>query len=723
MSRPTLRTRCPSSLYCRESDPEPSGPSLHGKSQHEGHLPRRTVLGVSCAALLLALAGCGQPPLLGPQDPPPGSPAASDPVIARVVIRPQSVALGVKDTIDFTATALDVSGNPIQGASISWTVSDTGVVSVSHGKAKGKKTGTTTITASSGGKKGHSKVKVKSGSGTVALTLTPQADTLATGSTLLIHADVTDGSGQPISGATVTWSSSAPGVATVDGTGLVTGVSAGVATITAQTSDVSADASITVQDPPSDPPPTSSASGVLAAFPGAEGYGAAALSQCDRSTVQVLRVTNLQDSGAGSLRDAISQVRNDRLSVVVFDVAGYIHLSSNIYLRDMSCLYIAGQTAPGGGITIQRAPGVALSFRGDTHDIVVRYLRLRGGYAGDYRGHINIGIASGYDVILDHLSLGWTTDKLITISKYNTTWSKVVTDVTMQRSLLHEVFADHPTAMQISAADKSNPQISNIDVHHNLFANNDHRNPNGVTKGLKVVNNVIYNWHQGAGQGAHMAVTDWIGNYYKKGPNTDSRFTYEITFMAESFDPAPSYYVVGNVGPHNSDPSAGLDAQWSGPNRVVACYYKCVGYGDSTAGQPLPDSARRNQPLPDAPIPIRVQSATDAYNSVLNDVGADARVTCAGDWVDNSDVVDQRIISEVIQNTGPGKTPVTEDDVGGFPSIKSGTACTDSDHDGMPDAFETRYNLNPSSAADAAVDSNGDGYTNLEEYLNGRAPR
>jgi pectate lyase len=680
---------------------------------------------VSCAALLLALAGCGQPPLLGPQDPPPGSPAASDPIVAQVVVRPQSVALSVKDTVDFTATALDGSGDPIAGASISWSVSDTSVASVSHGKAKGKATGTATITASSGGKKGHSKVKVKSGSGTVALTLTPQADTLDVGKTLRISAEVTDGSGQPVSDATVTWSSSAPGVATVDGGGLVTGVGVGSATITAQTGDVSADALVTVEDPTADPPPPpASSSGTLAAFPGAEGYGATALGQCDRSSVQVLRVTNLQDSGAGSLRDAIGRVDNNRLSIIVFTEAGYIHLSDEIRLQSTGCLYIAGQTAPGGGITIQRAPGKGLFLRYDTHDIVIRYLRFRGGYAGDYKGHVNILVGSGQNIIMDHLSLGWTTDKLLIIEKYSQmAWSGVVSNITLQRSLLHEVFAFHPTALQISSDDRIKAPIKNIDVHDNLFANNDHRNPDGITSGLKVVNNVIYNWQQGASQGEEKAFTDWIGNYYKTGPMTDPRYDYEITFQTNTIGADPSYYVVGNVGPHNSDPGAGLDAQWSGPNRVVACYYKCPGYGDETPGQPLPDSARRDTPLPDATIPIHVELATDAYQSVLGDVGANARLACKGDWVANSDVVDQRIISEVENRTGPGTTPVTEADAGGFPSIAPGTPCADSDQDGMPDDFELRYGLDPHSAADASGDANGDGYTNLEEYLNGRSPR
>ncbi len=115
--------------------------------------------------------------------------------------------------------------------------------------------------------------------------------------------------------------------------------------------------------------------------------------------------------------------------------------------------------------------------------------------------------------------------------------------------------------------------------------------------------------------------------------------------------------------------------------------------------------------------------ATDAYRSVINDVGANARLDCNGDWVSNSDPVDQRVVSDVINATGPSRAPANEGVVGGFPTIPPGTPCADSDHDGMPDAFETRYGLNPNNAADAAADYNGDGYSNLEEFLSGRSPR
>lgn len=672
---------------------------------------------MTCVTLLLAAAACGSPPT-GPGAP---APLSASPVVSEVVVKPQAVGLGLENSANVTATAYDAEGNALPNVKVSWTVADSTVVSYSNGTATGTAEGSTTILASAGGKSDKTSVHVQKGANAITLTLSPRQDTLAAGDSVQIVATVTDGSGDPVN-ATVNWSSSDPSVATVE-SGMVRSLATGTAAITAKVKNVTADAEISVVKSSTkspDPPVSGASSGTLAAFPGAEGYGATALSQCNRSNLQVLHVTNLQDSGTGSLRDAISRVDNSAFTVIVFNVAGYIHLTSDIEINNDECLYIAGQTAPGGGITIQRAPGKGFWLKGATRDVVIRYLRFRAGYTDTRSGNIDILVGSGNRVILDHLSLSWANDKLLAITKYDYSWSPIVTNITVQRSILSEILAAQPTAVQISAQDKTNAPIDNIDMHHDLFANNDHRNPNGVTSGLKVVNNVIYNWNQGAGQGAHKAITDWIKNYYKAGPAT--QYPYEITFMTNSFDPAPSFYVIGNVGPHNSDPYAGLDAQWSGPSRVVACYYNCSGYGDQTPGQPLPDSARRDTPLPPPPIPIRAQLATDAYKSVLADVGANARLACNGDWVSNIDPVDKRIISETANNTGPASYPATPEEVGGFPSINPGTPCVDTDRDGMPDAFEIRYGLDPKNAADAALDSNKDGYTNLEEFLNGRNP-
>ena len=167
-------------------------------------------------------------------------------------------------------------------------------------------------------------------------------------------------------------------------------------------------------------------------------------------------------------------------------------------------------------------------FREEISDIVVRYLRMRGGYGGDRLGAINLVVASGQNLLFDHMSFSWTTDKLLAISKFEEAWSRPIGKVTVQHSMLSEVFAFHPTAVQISAEDRWNPQIAEVDMHHNLFAHNSHRNPNSITNGFKFVNNVVYNWNQGGSQGSERSVSDWIANYYKRGPISNP-FDWEIS--------------------------------------------------------------------------------------------------------------------------------------------------------------------------------------------------
>ena len=665
---------CPPSLYCHTRDSASPRTYPFPPRQHEGHLRRIAAAGVTCAAVLLALAGCGTPPVMGPADPPP----SASPSVAQVVVKPQSVSLGVQDTVDLTATALDDQGNAIPDASISWAVGDTSVVSLSHGQAKGKKAGSTTITASSGGKKGHSKVNVKKESGTVTLTLTPQADTLAPGGTVRLDAEVTDGSGQPLSGVSVTWSTSSSSVAAVD-SGLVTGESSGSATITAQVQGASADASITVRASSSqqgqvasvrvqpsvdtvqvgssvqltatpldasgnpisgvsvswsssatsvatvddsgkvtgvaqgtatigataagqsgkatvtvvpDPPVTSSPSGALAAFPGAEGWGATALSQCSRTGMQVLHVTNLGDSGPGTLRDALGQARDDVLTVIVFDVAGYIMLGSRIELNH-SCLYIAGQTAPGGGITI-RAPDIqAILFaRHPLHNVVFRYLRFRNGtnQPGLHSASQGMIIGVGNRVVLDHLSFSWANDQLLSIYKYPLSWGPVKS-ISVQRSLFAEPLRSSPVCYT-TKGDVNDPTngwyaVTHITFHHNVAIDCDHRAPANTAHDVQMINNVAYNYNDFAMAADRKTWADFIGNYMKAGPATppaDSRYGYEFTHEFRFDIPGgwsgsepigyvvigntdnvngragPSLYLSGNVGPH--DPTGSLD-QWS----------------------------------------------------------------------------------------------------------------------------------------------------------------
>jgi hypothetical protein len=462
--------------------------------------------------------------------------------------------------------------------------------------------------------------------------------------------------------------------------------------------------------------------GVLRAFPEAEGHGANALSGCRRDSPRIVPVTNLDDSGPGSLRDAISRADGDRLTIVVFGLGGYIDLSSRVDI-DRGCLYVAGQTAPGDGITIRRW---GLRFRYDAEDIVLRHIRMRLGYQGDVQGHIPINITAGSRIVLDHVSLSWSTDLLVTVSKVPVESSRPISDVTIQRTVLSEPLAYKPVAMAVGSGKPKEwegdtppawSEVRDVSVHHNLFANSHHRNPNVGALNVEVVNNVVYNWKMDAGALKYGGQANWINNYLKAGPMLDS-WRYELTYSCGTYEQVvavnlpPSLYLSGNIGPRHLDADSD---PWEGTTRMIACY-------NDTEGTAVTSDLREFTPLASSDHPIAVTSAASAFEEVLSDVGANGGLACDGKWVWRPDAVDKRVIEETRSNQGPGSPPANEGTVGGYPSLDRGTACLDSDRDGMPDEFESRFGLDPAFAGDANIDPDGDGYTNVEEYVNSSAP-
>ncbi len=456
------------------------------------------------------------------------------------------------------------------------------------------------------------------------------------------------------------------------------------------------------------PTPTFSARGSLPAFPGAEGYGARALSECRSLPLEVLFVTNLNGSGAGSLRDALGRADPTRLSVVVFRTGGTI-VTSMIRIEN-SCLYVAGQTAPGGGIQIRRPEGFGHTMfefarNGRAHNVVMRYLRIRSGKGESGKGD-NITMLGGHDIILDHLSLEWANDEAIGITTLSS--GVEIRDVTLQRLIIAETLAPHNVGLLIGGNPNNDaPPLFQLDMHHNLFGHNGHRNPRvGHHKGVKVVNNVVYNSGNRVGRTVYDVEIDFINNYFRKGPWTGSHVLQHEDVNEPHV--LPSVYIAGNI------------ADW----KPVADNRDLIRYDDASPdhpNEPLPDEAFRSRPIASGPVPITVQSAEAAYASVLGDVGANARLDCEGRWVSNADAVDQDLIADVNARSGPASRSEAEypDDYGGYPVLASGTACADTDQDGMPDAFETKYGLDPDDPADAAADADGDGYLNIEEYLNG----
>jgi hypothetical protein len=238
----------------------------------------------------------------------------------------------------------------------------------------------------------------------------------------------------------------------------------------------------------------------------------------------------------------------------------------------------------------------------------------------------------------------------------------------------------------------------NISVHHNLFAHNVERNPLIKTSGLvDVVNNVMYNPKWSA---SHVtddysrAFANFVGNYFKRGLDSTSEYS-----VAASDDGGEGLeiFVQGNIGPNR-------------PSRLLS---------QSLVVKPE-DRKWIVETRHDAPF-ITTTSASEAYDQVVANAGATIGLDSRGDSYWRRDPVDERIINDVRNGTGSYIDDPSE--VGGWPGLAAGTAPTDSDHDGMPDEWEHLYCLDPADSADGPQDADGDGYTNVEEYLNGTKPR
>ena len=446
-----------------------------------------------------------------------------------------------------------------------------------------------------------------------------------------------------------------------------------------------------------------------AAFPGAQGGAGAAIGGRGG---QVCEVTNLDDSGPNSARDCLT--RKDPRKVV-FRVAGRIDLRSGIRIND-PYLTIAGQTAPGGGIEFAgKQMNNDSLFIIYTHDVVVRYVRVRigtgpGHSTGPGTGCVGffIGNADVYNVMLDHVSVSWSDNKPIGV------WSNYgpgVHNVTVQWSMINEGIRGHAVGPGTGNSNGTTNASTDIDFHHNFLSNQTHRLPETTHRSMRWVNNIVYNWSFYASATLGAQASDFIGNLYKAGPLNSEAQKYELHFsdLANGWDNgAPSIYLAGNEGPNQVNPSGD---QWAMANKIA-------GENGKELGQ-VPANWRRAMPLPAGEFPIVADEVGNLENVLFASVGDSQRLDCNGNWVFKRDPVDTRLISEY--KLGKGTVPRSENDVGGFPPIDPGTPCVDSDHDGLPDAWERAHGLNPKNPSDANK-VNADGYTNLEHFLNGNYP-
>ena len=453
----------------------------------------------------------------------------------------------------------------------------------------------------------------------------------------------------------------------------------------------------------------------LPSFPGAEGGGALAVGGRGGA---VLQVTTLTDDGPGSLRAAL-ETPGPR--TIVFRVAGTIELKRPLQIEH-PYLTVAGQSAPGGGILISGAAIDGPPLGVYTHNVVLRYLRIRTGRGDSYRDGDGDVVSMGeggrvHDVVLDHSSLSWGNDENVAL------WadSGVARNVTFQNNIVSEALRhdDHSTGL-IVGSNTMCGRMRDIDVVRNLFAHNNSRNPYMKVARQRIVNNIVYNWGSLATQIAGGVRVDIVGNHYTRGLDDDGRS--EVAWRNEEVwdncnlgpNRDPSIHIDGNIGPNQQDPRG---EQWMTMMEQVG-----GGNGWGWPGNPprLTRVLREHErlwSLPPRGVPITVLPAGQLQRQLLPTIGASRRLDEMGRWVENRDAVDRRIIKEYRQ--GSGRHRLDENDAGGYPVIATGTPYPDADADGMSDAWEALNGFDPADPDDGPRDADGDGYTNLEEFLNG----
>lgn len=465
------------------------------------------------------------------------------------------------------------------------------------------------------------------------------------------------------------------------------------------------------------------------AFPGAEGFGRYVTGGRGGA---VYHVTNLNDSGTGSLRWALGQ---KGAKTIVFDVSGTIHLASALNITGNTTL--AGQTAPGDGICVADYP---VAVKGN--NVIVRYMRFRLGNKNVTKngadGWDGFGGMDQQDIIIDHCSVSWSIDECLSIyGVKNSTVQWCISSQSLQN-------AGHSKGAHGYGGNWGG---SGVTYHHNLMAHHESRVPRlgpryttQLDERLDMRNNVFYNWGGNGCYGGEAMTVNIVNNYYKPGPGTAQisstkqkriagigiRTTEYVTNYAD-YKPTEhvwgKFYVDGNVNSKYSDVTKD---NWT---------YGIYNQIDNSANDNLytattKDTMKLREPMPF--VYVTTHSANDAYDRVV----AYAGCCIKRDAVDELSIGDTRdgkatyTGSSYVYN-GKTYTPHkgiinSQDDIkpvgaaadwSPWPALNATEAPLDTDGDGMPDAWETANGLNPNDASDGAkLASNG--YTNVENYLN-----
>jgi hypothetical protein len=395
----------------------------------------------------------------------------------------------------------------------------------------------------------------------------------------------------------------------------------------------------------------------------------------------VLKVTSLADGGPGSLRAAV-EARGPR--TIIFEVAGTIRLASDLVIREPR-ITIAGQSAPGGGVALADATLIV-----DADDVVIRHLRVRRGDLAAGEGD-SIWVRGGRRIILDHVSASWSVDETLSASaRYE--HGHGIHDLTVQWSIVAESLrrSQHAEGEHGYGSLIRGGRGARFSFHHNLWAHHQARMPRpGNYSGpeadpegplMEFRSNLFYNWGGGfAGYNEDEATLiryAFIDNAYLAGPDSEGALAFrERNRLARA-------WFAGNS-----------------MNGIVP--------GDpwTLVGGSPPEGYRLRSP-PDV-APVAADPAPAAVARVLADAGAWPR-----------DSADARVVANVRAHSG--RLIDSQAEVGGWPLLAEGAPPSDGDGDGMPDAWEARHGFDP-AVADGHGDRDGDGFTNLEDYLAERA--
>lgn len=455
------------------------------------------------------------------------------------------------------------------------------------------------------------------------------------------------------------------------------------------------------------------------AFPTAEGFGA--------NTVggrggQVIAVTNLADSGAGSLRDALQGQTGPR--IVIFKVSGTITLTSGpIYIQEQnSYVTIAGQTSPG-GIQV-KGDGIFVTHAG--HDVIMRHMRLRPGTKLPVLADTNAFMAWAdddrriYNIIVDHCDFQWSTDQngpdaFHFVENMTAQWS-----ITAEGTNEGHTGGNHNTGMLIGSPGGD----ITYSLHHNLLANLGGRAPLvGKVAIVDMRNNIVYNWGgNGVMAWGNYSSGDWIP------PEEDSGSSAFGNFVNNWYIAGPSQQLpqlsISNGGPirlHGNAADRGGTKIYTSGNWGPYCPSGCAddwdnffynldyysgGFPDPVPGQTPQGSQAQFRTGTPYSVPAVTTDATGTLQTkILPTVGASKPFR---------DEVDARIVANVQNGTGD---PNGVGAGGPWPVLTGGAPPTDTDGDGIPDSWESGHGLNPANASDgSAIASNG--YTNVENYLN-----